>query len=283
MKCFITLAALAICICASAAEHSKAIMTATYRFEGAKRAIDSIRYDRDEMVLQIAPDESRYFSAKTEFYDSLAAAPGGREMISKMLSDALDRSGAISRDASGKITAITIRKDDIKDVPRRGEKINVYKRPQEGRMTVITGVGSGEPVYYEYEVATDDWNWEPGDSVREILGYECQNATADYHGRRWTVWFAAEVTVSDGPWLFCGLPGLVMAAESEGGEYRYTITGLHNSSEDIKDMPGNPVTEKTSRKEALRAIDDNDRNPGLQYGITEKMILHHDLQETDYR
>ncbi len=45
---------------------------------------------------------------------------------------------------------------------------------------------------------------------QEVGGYSCQKATADYGGRHWTAWFASDIAVSEGPYYFHGLPGLIL-------------------------------------------------------------------------
>lgn len=56
------------------------------------------------------------------------------------------------------------------------------------------------------------------------------------------------------------------------------------TEEPIKDVPGNPVIEKTNRKNFLRLLDDNRRHPSRAYGIMNPdPPCHHDLPETDYK
>lgn len=267
-----------------AAGHSTATLRAEYKFEFPVHHSDTLKHMNDIMALQIAPDESRWFSIKTEFFDSLSATPGGKQMIQQLMMDALNNSGGIKRDAAGNITSISVNKDAMDNVPRRGQCTNVYKHPSLGSMTVIDAITGPEATYYTYEVPMDDLVWEPGDSTAVILDYECQNATATYHGRRWTAWFAIDIPVSEGPWQLCGLPGLILQAETDGGEYRFTATGVYECNETIKDMPGNPDAEKISRIEYLKTKDDYTRNPSKAFGITSAALpFYHDLIETDYK
>lgn len=264
--------------------HSTATLRAEYQYEAAVPQSDSIIYSSDKMALQIAPDESRYFSIATEFYDSIVAVPGGKELLDRQMMDALNNTGGIKRDASGNITSITVSKNAFDNVPRRKGTICVYKNPSEGNMTVFDRIKGPNESIYAYDVEMNDIEWEPGDSIVTILDHECQNATAMYHGRRWTAWFAPDIPVNDGPWQLHGLPGLIMKAESDGGEYRFTITALYECDEPIKDIPGNPVFEKTDRKTFLRILDDNRRHPSRAFGIMNPdPPCHHDLPETDYK
>lgn len=99
----------------------------------------------------------------------------------------------------------------------------IYKNYPEGKIT--------ETAYFEmqdwrYE---EDWEkpeWEISDETKEILGYQCFKATADYRGRRWTAWFAPEIPVQDGPWKLCGLPGLILEAVDNHREFHFIANGL---------------------------------------------------------
>ena len=286
-RIILLLAATAVGITLSAAKkqpHSEANLEVKYKYEYAASQVDTLKYKSDDMLLQIAPGESRFFSIKTEFYDSLMATPGGKKMVSDMQLDALNKSGGIKRDASGEITAITVSAEVFKDVPQRAQTFNVYKYPEQNAIMVYDCLPGTNMEYNTWSLPADEIEWEPGDSTAVFLGYECQNATADYHGRRWTAWFAPDIPVSEGPWQLCGLPGLILMAETDGAEYRFTAVSLNECKEMIKDMPGNPVVEKCDRKEFRRQQVDLAKNPGKRfgYGSMFKDEFYHDLIETDY-
>lgn len=266
-------------------EHQVATLEVTYRYEYAMPHIDSIKYRSDDMLLQVAPDESRYFSIKTEFYDSLYNSPGGADMIRKMSMDALINSGGIKYEGNAVITSITVDREAMKDVPRRGVRGNVYKYPNQNEMTLYDCLIGSDDVCYTWTVPMDEIEWMPGDSTATILGYECQNAVADYHGRRWVAWYAPDIPVSEGPWQLCGLPGLILSAESDGGEYRFTATGVNECESPIKDRPGKHTLEKCDRKDFRRLEADVTANPGKGYGVvaTNAAKIYHDLIETDYK
>lgn len=269
----------------AATNHSRANMRVDYSFKSIYISSDSLHFKRPEtFMLQVAPDESRFFCIRTEFYDSLAASPGGKELIDKMTMDALENSGGIQRNAAGEITGITVHQDVFDNVPRRGESTNVYKYPEKMSMTVYDCLPGPEKDYLTYEVGMNDLEWEPGDSTRLILGYECQNAHTLYHGRRWTAWYAPDIAVSEGPWQFYGLPGLILRAESDGGEYVYEATSVSGCDEQIKDLPGNPDVEKTTRKEFLKEKLNRAQYPSKAYGIVaKKTTVYRDFPETDYK
>ena len=257
-------------------------LAVTYKYSKPNIRSKSLKHTSDEMMLMVAPEASRFYSVKTQFYDSLAAAPGGREMISNMVNDALNN-GGIKRDASGKITSITITSDMRNSIPRRGVTTTVFKYPEGNRMQVVDMLPGQSDVYYTYDVPMDEMVWETGDSTTVILDYECQIATADYHGRRWTAWFTPDIPLSEGPWQLCGLPGLILQARSDDGEYIFTATGIHEINEPLSQIPGNPILEKTTRKEYLKTLVDLEKDPGKAFGITNTPPpTYHDQIETDY-
>lgn len=102
----------------------------------------------------------------------------------------------------------------------------IYKNYPEGKVT--------ETAYFDMEDwrYEEDWekpDWSISDESKEILGYQCFKATADYRGRRWTAWFAPEIPIQDGPWKLCGLPGLILEAGDNYDMYHFIASGLRQN------------------------------------------------------
>ena len=68
---------------------------------------------------------------------------------------------------------------------------------------------------YEYVASKNEFHWQLCDSTKNINGFEAYKATCCYHGREWAVWFSPDIPFSDGPWVFCGLPGLILEAHDK--------------------------------------------------------------------
>lgn len=117
--------------------------------------------------------------------------------------------------------------------------------------TTYDQAGMGECGYYDEPFSEIDWLIVE-DSTKTILDYQCVMATTDYHGRKWTVWFTPEIPLTDGPWIFCGLPGLIMEASEPSGQHCFTVTGIETSSQSIFPV-FNMEYEKMDRKDMLRA------------------------------
>lgn len=80
-----------------------------------------------------------------------------------------------------------------------------------------TGVMLFEPridfVYKEYKVFTDSLHsmfWRITAEKKDIDSFQCIKATAFWRGRYYTAWFTEKIPVSNGPWKFGGLPGLIV-------------------------------------------------------------------------
>ena len=69
-----------------------------------------------------------------------------------------------------------------------------------------------------------DWQLLDGDSI--VCGYPCHKATTIFRGRFWTVWYTLDLPYSDGPWKFCGLPGLVLYAYDSEDKFRFNCIGI---------------------------------------------------------
>lgn len=52
--------------------------------------------------------------------------------------------------------------------------------------------------------------WVLGNDEKEILGYQCKNATTTFRGREYEAWYTTAIPIPDGPWKFSGLPGLIL-------------------------------------------------------------------------
>lgn len=256
---------------------------ALYQYIRLSRHVDGHDFERtDDMVLLASPVGSRFYSAKTEQYDSLMATAGGKEKYKELLSYAARN--ALVIDNGG----ITFDRNKVA-LPSMGEKFQVTRPDNSVELIVVDNAAQED---FEYRVPVSDLEWTIGDSIRDILGYECNIATADYHGRKWTAWFATEIPVSAGPWQLMGLPGLIMEAETDGGEYRFIITGLEKTFQKITPRPGKHNYTGITRKEFRKLQRDIQRNPEKAYpdghvkitNIEEsaKARTAHDLIETDY-
>lgn len=122
----------------------------------------------------------------------------------------------------------------------RGDFMNVFKNyPSAGRLTNADMICAD---WFRYEEEMPVFDWSLTDSTRTVLGYECKGATCTFRGREWTVFYAEDIPLSDGPWKLCGLPGLIMEASADGDAYRFECIGIKNDTQrpiSVYDVPYN--------------------------------------------
>ena len=70
------------------------------------------------------------------------------------------------------------------------------------------------------------FTWELMEGDTTVCEYPCKKAQTTFRGRTWTVWYTLDLPYSDGPWKFCGLPGLVLHAYESEGYFRFNCIGI---------------------------------------------------------
>lgn len=189
-------------------------------------------------VLLANTTESKFFSPVTEYLDSLNSTPDGKAKLNEMTRSAY---------LAGKLD----------DIPRPDGTVYVIKSFADNKIKHYDTAGLEK---FVYEEPATRWDWEIGDSTKVILGYECLMATTGYHGRKWTAWFTPEIPVQNGPWKLDGLPGLILQASAEGGQYSFIATGIQESARPIVPVYLANDYEKTERigyLKSKRAFMDN--------------------------
>ncbi|MDR0395421.1 MAG: GLPGLI family protein [Tannerella sp.] len=89
--------------------------------------------------------------------------------------------------------------------------------------TVQNTVGSSKYNYVDRDIAL---NWKLEDEEKEIEGYKCMKATCEYRGRSYVAWYALQIALSEGPYVFSGLPGLIMEIYDLKQHFHFTIAGF---------------------------------------------------------
>lgn len=78
--------------------------------------------------------------------------------------------------------------------------------------------------FYVQDLSLFDWEIYP--ETKMIKDYKVQKATTSFAGRDYVAWFTTEVPVSDGPYKFNGLPGLILEIADTGNDYVFSFIGL---------------------------------------------------------
>ena len=249
--------------------HMKCLYRYVYTFDTLKNELRD-----DLLILQIGKEVSKCYSYYTFQYDSLRRTPDGAKVWSELFRRATEKDGIYG------------------DFPHVRMSTYVYKNYPTGQMTITDQISSQD---YCYVDSLHTQTWTMGDSTREVLGYTCQQATADFRGRRWTAWFTTDIPVSDGPWKLGGLPGLILEAYDEGQQHVFTAVGLERVKDELiifnRPFGGNHRYEQTNRLEFLRMerrfLMDSNSFIQMETGIDllgdePNQVMRYDLLERDY-
>lgn len=144
-------------------------------------------YDKEEMVLDVNPEEVKFYESEFLLNDSLNILHGGMSSQHTSLSE-----------------QTIIRK-------RNSDKNKNYFQI---RMM---------PYYYVFETE-DNIQWKIESETKNINNYNLQKATARFGGRNWTAWFTPDINIPEGPYKFRGLPGLVLYVEDDKKDYIYSFS-----------------------------------------------------------
>lgn len=82
---------------------------------------------------------------------------------------------------------------------------------------------------YKYEDTLVSPFWKIGFSTSLILNQRCKMATTTFKGRNYIAWFAPLIPFHYGPWLFNGLPGLILKVEDDKGQFLFECIELNTN------------------------------------------------------
>ncbi|MCT2562516.1 GLPGLI family protein [Chryseobacterium herbae] len=68
-------------------------------------------------------------------------------------------------------------------------------------------------------------NWTIIPETKTIEGFKVQKATTTFGGRNWIAWFTNDIQIQDGPYKFCGLPGLILSVGDDKGDHIFNLVG----------------------------------------------------------
>lgn len=230
-----TIAILFMCLVAIAASAQQNIIV---QYNHAMVSLQNDSLVSTKMVLHSSPEKSLYYNQMSLYVDSLTSTPEGKKRLSEI------QLAAWKVESPDGGFALDMRRP----APRKTVNLYVSKDFSTSILALYNKFGEDQAWYDE---PFDELVWEMvPDSTATVLDYECFMATADYHGRRWTAWFAPEIPVQDGPWKLRGLPGLILKAVADNGA-SFTATGVETTAIPVPAMYNTDKYSKSTRKNAL--------------------------------
>ena len=151
------------------------------------------------MMLQIGNELSKYFDFHRFLADSLwNTLAKKKKAISEVRSEILNyRAGTLP--------------------------LEIFKNYPKGKIKTIDRVPL-ETYTFEEEMESPDWTLESDTLI--VCGYTCKKAITTYFGRNYTAWYTPEIPISEGPWKFFGLPGLILKVEDDREHYSFECISI---------------------------------------------------------
>jgi GLPGLI family protein len=100
-------------------------------------------------------------------------------------------------------------------------KFRIYKNyPDQGK-TFYKHYSNGK--FYRV-IENTNFKWKIIlDSDTTILGYKCKQARTYFAGRNYVAWFTLDIPISDGPYKFKGLPGLIITIKDTRNQHCFEL------------------------------------------------------------
>lgn len=198
-----------VCLAQKQQPIEPAILEVYYTLQMVKDTLAREKKLEDMMVLRIGKNSSQFFNHNRFYGDSLATDPEGKKLWGKLMIQA-------------------IRQRNFDAMPGSRTMGNyIYKNYPDGKITTTDQLLTD---FFQYEEDFQPQAWQITDSVKQILDFACQKAVCGFRGRHWTVWFTPDIPISNGPWKFSGLPGLILEAYDTFKDYYYMVNGIKQTT-----------------------------------------------------
>lgn len=103
---------------------------------------------------------------------------------------------------------------------------------------------------YSEDIPAIEWSIE--NDTTTVIGYLCQKATCYFRGRNYTAWFTTDIPISNGPWKFGGLPGLILKIYDNDKLYTFECIKIENGNFTIRKYDHIKDNKNVNRQKLLK-------------------------------
>lgn len=115
-------------------------------------------------------------------------------------------------------------------IPKTGFKLEVYSK-RDTRKTIL--IADFLPTQFALEC--NPIAWQILSDTQTLKGFKCFKASGKFAGREYLAWFTPEIPITEGPYVFKGLPGLILKIHDSKMHYVWTYEG--NCSSCVSKIP----------------------------------------------
>lgn len=128
--------------------------------------------------------------------------------------------------------------------------VEMFCDRQTKNLSIICGDFFNSNAFKQYSQSLPVIQWKLSPERKEIDGYMCNKAVADFGGRTWIVWYTTEIPLSFGPWKLNGLPGLILDASDK--DFSFKCIGLYPDNSPIMEYTYDSVQDLGTLERYLR-------------------------------
>ncbi|MEP2773184.1 MAG: GLPGLI family protein [Fulvivirga sp.] len=199
MKIAITLLATCLTVSVMLAQPGSQALKCTYQLTFQPDSTDKNNQQNELMLLYISKNESQFVSKNFMLRDSLK----------KVVKRNYDPS-------SGHLDLSQV------SIPQTRFRFIIYKSQE------IIDVFYDKLGWFKYSEDPEELCWEISNEIKSINGLSCQKAMVSHGGRNYVAWFTNEIPVPDGPYIFSGLPGLIVEITDTQNHYNFSLIQVQN-------------------------------------------------------
>ncbi len=205
-----------------------------YQYSFLQNRNDNNSLDKGFVILQIGKNYAKFSDFYTLKYDSLTEVNSHKSSIG-------------TKELNEKLSIFT----NVK------LKKNLFTNITDNKILFQSDIIQGYNYEYEIEIPKLQWNIEQ--ETNEILGYNVQKATVAYSGRKWIAWFTPEIPIQYGPYVFNGLPGLIVKLHDDNNNFTFLLNGIDKTPTTIYKTINDRTTKITKEKYMKIEKDFHDR------------------------
>src|SRR5690625_189275 len=150
----------------------------------------------------------------------------------------------------------------MENMPRSEFNASVFKDLNNAEIWIQQGLARDQFLYQEPSVPLQ---WEFTDESKMIEQYMALKATTSFGGRDYVAWFTLEVPILDGPYVFSGLPGLILELYDTKKDYHFNLASIQPLKENYVIDSERSNTKQVSKKEFVQTYKKFSENPSAAF------------------
>jgi len=193
----------------------------TYNYTFQIDSIDVNNTESETMLLLLSPQKSYFYSESIAVKDSIFQ-------------------GKTLENMGGSIGFNKLRQQ----IPRNRVKFQILKTKDSLSLNYYQKIKLTTYTYHEkYSL-----EWKLIDEQKDIAGYTCNKATLNYAGRDYIAWYTYSIAITDGPYKFQGLPGLILEIADTKNQHHFLVTKIENKTGAFPKLPNRNIIKETPDK-----------------------------------